>query len=153
MVWATGVRPPYPADGRPTPTTGRGVTFLSAGVLAAATLTAYTTASTGPGTPLRAPAPARALAAAIPHGVRANQEVVNKRIAIAFLDLAINHKKPREAADRYLGAPYIQHNPQIADGKEAFVAWAEAFIAAAPDVRIDFKRALADGDLVMLHTT
>ncbi|WP_246113818.1 nuclear transport factor 2 family protein [Streptomyces montanus] len=115
-----------------TPVLRRGATFLSADILAAAALTACTTASAGAGTPLPAPAPAEALAAAIPHGVRVSQEVGNKRIAIAFLDLAINHKKPREAADRYLGAPYIQHNPQIADGKEAFVAWAEAFIAAAP---------------------
>ncbi|MEU0192407.1 hypothetical protein ABZ250_21445 [Streptomyces afghaniensis] len=66
--------------------------------------------------------PGTAPAAAIPHGVQASQEAVNKRIAIAFLDLAINHKRPREAADRYLGAPYVQHNTRIADGKDAFVA-------------------------------
>ncbi|WP_416981027.1 nuclear transport factor 2 family protein [Streptomyces sp. T028] len=134
------------------PVLRRGGVFLGAGIITVAALTAGTTASASPDTALPAPAPASAPAVVTLNGARASQEAANKRIATAFLDLAVNQKKPREAAARYLGAPYIQHNPQLADGKEAFVAWAEAFIAAAPEVRMDFKRVLADGDLVMLHS-
>ncbi|WP_416983742.1 hypothetical protein [Streptomyces sp. T028] len=100
----------------------RGAAFLGVGILAAAALTAGTTASTD----TAVPAPASAPVAVTLHDARASHEAVNKRTAVAFLDLAINQKKPREAADRYLGALYIQHNPRITDGKEAFVAWVEA---------------------------
>ena len=33
--------------------------------------------------------------------------------AVEFLDLALNQKKVDEAIDRYLAAPYTQHNPIV----------------------------------------
>lgn len=34
-----------------------------------------------------------------------------------------NHCRPAEAIERYAGDEYIQHNPALADGKEAFIAY------------------------------
>jgi len=40
----------------------------------------------------------------------------------AYYELAFNEGKPEEAVAKYLGDRYIQHNPQAADGAEAFIA-------------------------------
>ncbi len=47
----------------------------------------------------------------------------NKQTVTAFYDLMFNQNKPREAIERYAGAEYIQHNPHVAEGKEAFIAY------------------------------
>src|SRR5712691_4429908 len=47
----------------------------------------------------------------------------NKRNVTAFYDLAFNQSRPAEAVEKYAGDRYIQHNPHVADGKEAFIAY------------------------------
>jgi predicted SnoaL-like aldol condensation-catalyzing enzyme len=91
-------------------------------------------------------------AAAAWPATQAAKEARNKRIALAFIDLAFNKKQPQKAADLYVRDPYIQHNPQLANGKAPFVTWATGFINEVPDVKVEVKRALADGDLVMVHS-
>ena len=49
----------------------------------------------------------------------------NKQNAQAFYDLMFNQCRPREAIETYAGDVYIQHNPEVGDGKEAFVAYFE----------------------------
>lgn len=75
----------------------------------------------------------------------------NKANAIAFYDLAFNQHKVQEAADKYIGDVYLQHNPMVADGKEAFVKGIGGFVSQAPQARSHIKRAIAEGDLVVLH--
>ena len=75
----------------------------------------------------------------------------NKQNAIAFYKTAYEGD-PRKAAELYVGEQYIQHNPVVGDGKEAFIAYFEKMAREYPDKSIKFVRSVAEGDLVALHT-
>lgn len=75
----------------------------------------------------------------------------NTKNAMAFYDLMFNQCKPREAIARYVGDVYIQHNPHVADGKEAFIDYFERMAADYPGKHTRFVRTVAEGDLVVLH--
>lgn len=76
----------------------------------------------------------------------------SKDVVTAFGRLAFGEKKVAEAAEQYLSENYIQHNPQVPDGREAFVQMVSGLLDQAPDAVFDVKRVIAEGDLVVLHT-
>jgi predicted SnoaL-like aldol condensation-catalyzing enzyme len=80
------------------------------------------------------------------------QTEINKEMVRDFYHLSLNLRKPEEAVAKYLGTYYRQHNPAAADGAEAFIAFVRGFTGAFPGLHFDFKRFIAEGDLVMVHS-
>lgn len=74
----------------------------------------------------------------------------NKKVVLAFYDQAIN-KKDFEAARKYMGDTYTQHNPTAVDGAEGLRVWLAEFKRTFPDLRAEVKRVIAEGDYVVLH--
>jgi len=90
-----------------------------------------------------------ALAVAAP--AQAQQQLeANKRNVVEFYNQALNEKN-FEAASKYLGARYIQHNPVAADGPEGLKGFIGFLRDKFPQSRSEIKRVLADGDFVILH--
>lgn len=75
----------------------------------------------------------------------------NKDTVLAFYRMAFNDHKPEEAVAKYVGDRYTQHNPLAADGKQAFIDFVNAFAKANPELHVEVKRVVAEGDLVAVH--
>ncbi|MCU7844023.1 MAG: nuclear transport factor 2 family protein [Candidatus Thiodiazotropha sp. (ex Monitilora ramsayi)] len=75
----------------------------------------------------------------------------NKRNAIDFYRTAYLGN-PSEAVEQYVGDEYIQHNPLVGDGKQAFIDYFTEMAEQYHNKQIEFVRAVAEGDMVALHT-
>jgi predicted SnoaL-like aldol condensation-catalyzing enzyme len=64
----------------------------------------------------------------------------------------IFRKKDPTAVDRYFGESFIQHDPNLADGRAGMKSFA-AEVANSPGADITIYRTLVDGDLVLLHSS
>ena len=80
------------------------------------------------------------------HDLKANKANATEFYRMAYLG------SPTDAVYKYVGADYIQHNPLVADGKQAFIDYFDEMHRDYPGKSIEFVRAVAEGNLVALHT-
>ena len=80
----------------------------------------------------------------------AAQMEANKKTIAAFYDAVLN-QKDFDAASKYLGPRYTQHNPSAADGREGFKGFITFLKDRFPNNRSEIKRIFADGDYVIVH--
>jgi predicted SnoaL-like aldol condensation-catalyzing enzyme len=91
-----------------------------------------------------------ALAPTATYAADTAQTEANKKVVAEFYEAAINQKN-FEAAAKFLGPRYIQHNPNAADGPEGLKAFINFLREKFPDSRSEVKQVFADGDYVIQH--
>jgi predicted SnoaL-like aldol condensation-catalyzing enzyme len=74
----------------------------------------------------------------------------NKKAVAAFEDAALN-QKDFDAASKYLGPRYTQHNPNAADGPEGLKAYVTFLKDKFPNNHSEIKHIFADGNYVIVH--
>ncbi|MGL4304887.1 MAG: nuclear transport factor 2 family protein [Mycobacteriaceae bacterium] len=77
--------------------------------------------------------------------------VQNKNLVTAFYEQAFVQKDIAGAANTYIGDIYLQHNPQVADGKEAFIKALSPYVST-PGLQVSIARIIAENDLVVVHS-
>lgn len=80
------------------------------------------------------------------HNIESNKENAINFYRTAYLG------NPTKAVDMYVGSDYIQHNPAVENGKQGFINYFDEMARDYPNKTIEFLRAVAEGDLVSLHT-
>jgi predicted SnoaL-like aldol condensation-catalyzing enzyme len=74
----------------------------------------------------------------------------NKKIVVDFYEKGLN-QKDYDAAAKYFGPRYVQHNPGAGNGPEGFKRLVGFLKEKFPNSRNEIKRVIAEGDLVVLH--
>lgn len=74
----------------------------------------------------------------------------NKKVVVEFYEKGLN-QKDFDAASKYFGPRYVQHNPNAPDGIEGFKSFVGFLREKFPDSHSEIKKVLADGDYVILH--
>jgi len=93
--------------------------------------------------------PAVMLAMSVIPGFAADLEG-NKKTVLEFYEAGLN-KKDFDAASKYFGPKYIQHNPGAPDGIEGFKTFVNFLRSKFPNSHSEIKKVFADGDHVILH--
>jgi len=78
------------------------------------------------------------------------QEAANKAAVLAFYEKGLN-QKDADAALKYVGDRYVQHNPNAADGPEGFRQFIAFLRDKYPASHSEIKRVFTDRDYVILH--
>ena len=84
-------------------------------------------------------------------GFAGEKEALNKKIVREFYEQVFVHHRAAEAAEKYLAADYIQHNPNVATGRKPFVDFFTPFFQKNGEAKSTIMRVIAEGDLVVLH--
>jgi predicted SnoaL-like aldol condensation-catalyzing enzyme len=79
-------------------------------------------------------------------------EQQNKEVVLGFLRLAFGEKRPADAFAEYVGDDYVQHNPHAPARADASADYLAGFVARFPELSLDVRRVVAEGDLVCTHS-
>jgi len=74
----------------------------------------------------------------------------NRKIVEDFADIFYREKNVRKAFLKYVSENYIQHNPNIPDGRDAAIAALEPKFSS-PGASFDIKRILVDSNPAAIH--
>jgi len=74
----------------------------------------------------------------------------NRKTVLEFYEAGLN-RKDFEAASKYFGPKYIQHNPGAPDGTEGFKTFLAFLRDKFPNSHSEIKKSFAEGDYVILH--
>jgi len=77
----------------------------------------------------------------------------NTAVVLAYLDTVFNKHEVEQAFKLYVGPQYRQHNPTTADGNAAAMQALTRYTRELyPEVHLEVKRTVAQGDLVSVHS-
>jgi predicted SnoaL-like aldol condensation-catalyzing enzyme len=75
----------------------------------------------------------------------------NKRVVVDYYQTAFDGEPEKAVADHF-GDRYIQHNPDAADGPEAFIGYVKWLRSEHPQLSLEIKRVIAEGNTVATHS-
>lgn len=77
-------------------------------------------------------------------------EETNRKLVLDFYDQFFNQHDVKQASS-VVAENYIQHNPDVPDGKAPFVSYFTDFFKKNPQSHARIVHSAVDGDLVWLH--
>ena len=81
-----------------------------------------------------------------------NDPITNKKLVEDFCNTVfVNHDL--SGLERFVKTEYIQHNADVAQGREGFKGFFEQTFKAMPDFKYTLKKIVADGDMVWIFST
>jgi len=81
----------------------------------------------------------------------ADNSAKNKAVVTEFYnDVFIRHDLSK--LDKYMRDDYIQHNPDVKQGKAGFKEFFEVIFRAVPDFKYTLKKMIAESDIVMAYS-
>jgi predicted SnoaL-like aldol condensation-catalyzing enzyme len=75
----------------------------------------------------------------------------NKQVVVDYYTTAFAGDPEKAIADHF-GPRYVQHNPEAQNGPEAFIGFVKWLRGEYPDLTLDIKRVIAEGDMVATHS-
>ena len=75
----------------------------------------------------------------------------DKQVVVDYYQTAFGGNPEKAIADHF-GPRYIQHNPDAPDGPEAFTGYVRWLRGEYPNLKLDIKRVIAEGDMVVTHS-
>jgi predicted SnoaL-like aldol condensation-catalyzing enzyme len=77
---------------------------------------------------------------------------INKKVIRDFYGKVFG-KHDLTVLDQFMYDDYIQHNPDVPQGKAGFAEFHRGFFAAFPDSCASINRVVAEGDMVFVYNT
>ncbi|MEU4102391.1 nuclear transport factor 2 family protein [Streptomyces tanashiensis] len=75
----------------------------------------------------------------------------NKKVVVDYYQKLVGGN-PQKAIAEHLGPGYVQHNPYMQDSPVASIAFVKQLLGEYPGPRLDIKRVIAEGDMVVTHS-